>query len=150
MRKGIKDGELIIGIGAIREDGTSEKLVPIPYPAIADRHVISALEAAASSQDHRLHEGIILTHSHFYRGILPSTLDMWLEADVDVCAVEMELATLLVIAGMHGVQAGGIFTSDGNLTEEADPTEYDPHRNVVEEGVRAMLKIALDALARLA
>ncbi len=149
MREGIKDGELIIGTGAIREDGTSERLIPIAYPAIADRHVISALEAAAS-QDHRLHEGIILTQSHFYRGILPSTLDMWLEADVDVYAVEMELATLLIIAGMHGVRAGGIFTSDGNLAEESDPTEYDPHRNVVEEGVSTMLKIALDALARLA
>jgi len=150
IRKGIKDGELIIGTGAIREDGTSERLVPIAYPAIADRHVISALEAAAAAQGYtRLHEGIILTHSHFYHGILPTTLDMWLEADVNVCAVEMELATLLIIAGLHGVRAGGIFTSDGNLTEEADPTEYDPHRNVVKEGVSTMLKIALDALVRL-
>jgi uridine phosphorylase len=62
----------------------------------------------------------------------------------------MELATLLIIAGLHGVRAGGIFTSDGNLTEEADPMEYDPHRSVVEAGVSTMLKIALDALARLA
>lgn len=151
MRKGIKDGELIIGTGAIREDGTSERLMPIAYPAIADRHVISALEAAAAAQGYtRLHEGIILTHSHFYHGILPTTLDMWLEADVNVCAVEMELATLLIIAGLHGVRAGGIFTSDGNLTKEADPAGYDPHRNVVKEGVSTMLKIALDALVRLA
>jgi uridine phosphorylase len=88
--------------------------------------------------------------SHFYPGILPFTSDMWLEADVNVCAVEMELATLLIIAALHGVRAGGIFTSDGNLTEKADPTEYDPHRNVVKQGVSTMLKIALDALARLA
>jgi hypothetical protein len=46
--------------------------------------------------------------------------------------------------------AGGIFTSDGNMAEEADPAEYDPHRGVVEGGVSAMLKTALDALARLA
>jgi uridine phosphorylase len=149
MRKGIKDGELIIGTGAIREDGTSERLMPIAYPAIADRHVISALEAAAAQDYTRLHEGIILTHSHFYHGILPTTLDMWLKADVNVCAVEMELATLLIVAGLHGVRAGGIFTSDGNLTEESGPTEYDPHRNVVKEGVSTMLKIALDALTRL-
>jgi uridine phosphorylase len=151
MRKGIKDGELIVGIGAIREDGTSERLVPIAYPAIADRHVISALEAAAAAQGYtRYHEGIILTQGHLYHGILPSTLDMWLEADANVCAVEMELATLLIIAALHGARAGGIFTSDGNLTEEADPTEYDPHRSVVKQGVSTMLKIALDALARLA
>jgi uridine phosphorylase len=151
MRKSIKDGELIIGTGAIREDGTSERLMPIAYPAIADRHVISALEAAAAAQGYtRLHEGIILTQSYFYPGILPPAVDTWLEADVDVCAVEMELATLLIMASLHGVRAGGIFTSDGNMTEEADMTEYDPHRSVVEEGVSTMLKIALDALARLA
>jgi uridine phosphorylase len=151
MRRGIRDGELVIGTGAIREDGTSERLMPIAYPAIADRDVISALEAAAAAQgDTRLHEGIILTQSYFYPGILPSAVDRWLKADVDVCAVEMELATLLIIAALHGARAGGIFASDGNMTEEADMAEYDPHRSVVEEGVRAMLRIALDALARLA
>ena len=151
MREGIQDGELIIGTGAIREDGTSERLIPIAYPAIADRHVISALEAAAAALNYsRLHEGIILTQGYFYNGILPHTTDIWLEADINVCAVEMELATLLIIAGLHGVQAGGIFTSDGNLTRKADRMEYNPHRNVVEEGVSTMLKIALDALARLA
>ena len=151
MRAGIQDGELIIGTGAIREDGTSESLIPIAYPAIADRHVISALEAAAAAQNYsRLHEGIILTQSYFYNGILPSTSELWLEADSNVCAVEMELATLLIIASLRGVRAGGIFTSDGNLTEQADMLEYNPHRNIVEEGVRTMLKIALDALARLA
>jgi uridine phosphorylase len=150
MRKGIKDGDLVIGAGAIRKDGTSERLMPLAYPAIADRRVVSALEAAAVAQGYtRLHEGIILTQSHFYHGILPSTLDMWLQADVNVCAVEMELATLLVIAGLHGARAAGIFTSDGNLIEEADPTEYDPHRKVVQRGVRTMLKIGLEALARL-
>jgi uridine phosphorylase len=151
MRRGIKDGELIIGTGAIREDGTSERLMPMEYPAIADRHVISALEAAAAAQGYtRLHEGIILTQSYFYPGILPPAVDTWLKADVDVCAVEMELATLLIMAALHGARAGGIFTSDGNMAEEADMTEYDPHRSVVEQGVSTMLKIALDALARLA
>ena len=151
MRKGIKDGELIIGTGAIREDGTSERLAPIGYPAIADRHVISALEAAAAAQGYtKVHEGIILTQSHIYHGILPSTLELWLEAEANVCAVEMELATLLIISGLHGVRAGGIFTSDGNLCEKPDPGEYDPHRNVVREGVSTMLTIALDALVRLA
>ena len=149
MRAGIQDGDLVIGTGAIREDGTSDKLVPIQYPAIADRHLVAALAASAASHDHRNHEGIILTQGQFYQGILPSTLELWLKADAGVCAVEMELATLLVIASLHGVQAGGIFTSDGNLTEEADPTAYDPHRNVVEEGVRAMLKITLEALVKL-
>jgi uridine phosphorylase len=151
MRRGIQDGELIIGTGAIREDGTSERLMPMEYPAIADRDVISALEAAATAQGYtRLHEGIIVTQSYLYPGIVPSAVDRWLKADVDVCAVEMELAPLLIIAALRGARAGGIFTSDGNMTDKADMTEYDPHRSVVKEGVSTMIKIALDALVRLA
>lgn len=151
MKKGIKDGELILGLGAIREDGTSERLIPMEYPAVADRKVVAALEAAAEAQGvSSLHEGIVLTQSHFYHGILPSTTEMWLHSNANVCAVEMELATLLIVASLHGVRAGGILTSDGNMTEEDDPTEYDPHRTVVREGVNTMLKVALDALTRLA
>jgi uridine phosphorylase len=69
-----------------------------------------------------------------------------------VC-VEMELATLLVVAGLHGVRAGGIFTSDGNLARRdapgLDTSAYDPHRDVVTQGVQTMLAIALEALAHL-
>jgi uridine phosphorylase len=69
-----------------------------------------------------------------------------------VC-VEMELATLLVMAGLNGVRAGGIFTSDGNLARrelpDVDTSTYDPHRDVVNHGIKTMLTIALEALARL-
>jgi uridine phosphorylase len=67
MRPEIKDGELIIGTGAIREDGASEKLVPIAYPAISNRHVISALEDAAREADcFPIHTGVVLTQGYFY------------------------------------------------------------------------------------
>lgn len=69
---------------------------------------------------------------------------------MDVAAAEMELATLLIIASMHGVRAGGIFTSDGNLTREPYPPAYDPHRHVVQEGLEKMCTIALEALVSLA
>ena len=151
MKRGIEDGDLIIGTGAIREDGTSEKLVPITYPSIADRRVISALETAAAAQNFkRIHEGIILTQDYFYPGTLPPTQQYWIGADVNVTAVEMELATLLIVASMYGVRAGGIFTSDGNMAVEDDMDEYNPHRDVVRAGVQSMLRIALDALASMA
>jgi uridine phosphorylase len=151
MRPEIKDGELIIGTGAIREDGTSEKLVPITYPAIADRHVVAALEDAARESQHLpVHTGIVLTQGYFYSGMVPSVVDMWLNANMDLKAAEMELATLLVIASLHGVRAGGIFTSDGNLTGEPDPLAYDPHRRVVKEGVEKMIQVALEALLKMA
>jgi uridine phosphorylase len=150
MRPEIEDGELIIGTAAIREDGASEKLVPIEFPAIADRLVVAALENAARETRHLpMHVGVVLTQGYFYSGMLPNTLPIWLEAGMGINAVEMELATLLIIASMYGVRAGGIFTSDGNMTKESDPMAYDPHRTVVKEGVDKMIKIALEALVRL-
>jgi uridine phosphorylase len=150
MQPEIEDGDLIIGTSAIREDGASAMLVPIEFPAIADRLVVAALEnSARESQDLPIHVGVVLTQGYFYSGMLPNTVPMWLKVGMGVSAVEMELATLLIIASMYGVRAGGIFTSDGNMTKEPDPMVYDPHRAVVKGGVEKMLKIALDALARL-
>jgi uridine phosphorylase len=151
MVKGIKDGETIIGTGAIRDDGASDKLLPMDYPAIADRHIVAALEAASAARsDAPVHTGIVLTQAFFYDGVLPSSLFFWLENNLDVYAVEMEFATLLIIAAMRGARAGGIFTSDGNMTEEPDPLVYDPHRREVDQGVENMIQIALDALAAVA
>jgi purine-nucleoside phosphorylase len=68
-----------------------------------------------------------------------------------VKAVEMELAALLVVAGMHGARAGGILTSDGKVVREPTTIEldYDPHREIVARGKARMLEITLDAMANL-
>jgi uridine phosphorylase len=145
----IADGDLIIATGAIREDGCSEHMAPMSYPAIADRHVIRALEMAAVEQGiEKPHIGLVLSQAYFYPGILPSETETWLPGGL-VQAVEMEVATLLVMAGLQKVRAGAILTSDGNLTQESDPEIYDPHRQVVDEGKLKMLKIAIKALAML-
>ena len=149
MVEGINDGDIIIATGAIREDGCSEKLAPMSFPALADRHVITALEDASIKMGiKKLNVGVILTQGYFYPGILPTVLDLWLPTG-RVLGVEMELAALLVMAGLQGVRAGGIFTSDGNMTQESDPEEYNPHRDVVEKGKINMLKIAIRALTEL-
>ena len=149
----IEDGQLILATGAIREDGTSPSLVPMAYPAIADRHIIKALEESVAALGHApFPTGVVLSQSYLYPGVLPSTTDMWMKAGA-VC-VEMELATLLVLASLMGARAGGIFTSDGNLARRDDPEvdsqTYSPHRDVVTLGVKTMLRIALDALTRMA
>jgi uridine phosphorylase len=147
---GIRDGDQIIASGAIREDGCSEHLAPMSFPAISDRLVTRALEAAAFEMGiENPCVGLVLSQSYFYPGILPNETDIWLKTGLAV-AVEMEVAPLLVMASLQGVRAGAILTSDGNLTQDSDPEHYDPHREVVEEGKLKMLKIALKALVRLA
>ena len=77
---------------------------------------------------------------------------IWMEAGV--VAVEMELATLLVMASIRGLRAGGLLVSDGNLAEKQSQVAledfaYDPHRDVVKQGAHKMLRVALEALVNL-
>jgi uridine phosphorylase len=149
MQPGIADGDLIIGTGAIREDGASEHLASMAFPAIADRHVTDAIEQAC--RNHGIpnpHTGIILSQACFYPGLLPDESAVWMKTGL-AAAVEMEYAVLLIMASLKKVRAGGIFTSDGNLTEEPDPDSYNPHRPVVDEGKKKMLLVTLEALANL-
>ncbi len=157
MVESIEDGEFVIATGAVRDDGMTPQLVPLSYPAIADRHVVAALEAAAIANGYpKPHMGIARSVAVFYPGLLPPDLPMWLAAGV--VATEMELAPLLVIAGLRGARAGGLFVSDGNAVRAMkaaqagavhDPFDYNPHREVVSKGVQVMLKVALDALTHL-
>jgi uridine phosphorylase len=148
----IADGDLVITTGAVREDGATEQLMPLAYPAIADMGVTQALiEAAHHNGYAKPHVGLAVTAANLYA--TPIVAPRWQQyVGYGVLAVEMELAALLVLARMHGARAGGILTSDGNVLRVAGTNvdTYDPHREVVEQGKHAMLKIGLEALAAVA
>ncbi|MGH7539551.1 MAG: nucleoside phosphorylase [Gemmatimonadota bacterium] len=146
IAEGIGDGELIVASGAVREDAVTDHLMPLAYPAAADRRVVDALLAAAAHQGVAVREGLVVTEANLYPGIDPPRWQRYV--GYGVLGVEMELSALLVLAAMRGARAGGILAVDGNLLDR-DPrmSDYDPHREVVERGVEAMLEIALDAAA---
>lgn len=148
MVKGVQAGALFIGNAAIRKDGVSQFMAPMEYPAVASHHVTNALEAAGAESGYpEIHTGIILTDGLFFEyPLVERNFVGWSEAGA--AAVEMEYAPLLVQAGINGVQAGGIFTADGNIFNE-NSWEYDPNQQVVTEGKKVMLTIALEALAKL-
>jgi uridine phosphorylase len=147
----IRSGDLLVATGAVREDGVSAQLLPLSYPAICDRTVVEALvDAADAHPDVRHATGVMMTKAAFYPGALPDDRATWAQAHL--VGVEMELATLLIVAALRGVRAGGAFNVDGNVSEGdvEDPGIYDPHRDVVREGTRRMVQVGLDAIVRLA
>ncbi len=144
----VRSGALIIGTGATREDGTSNELVRMEYPAISDLDVAQALRAAASAHAAKFVMGVLRSHSAFYPGLTPNPHQYW--ADAGAVGIEMELATLLIIASLRRVRAGGIFVVDGNPNEAQDMSGYDPHRREVEDAKVLAIRIALDALRALA
>jgi uridine phosphorylase len=152
MHTEIDDGDLIIATGAVREDAATEHLMPLAYPAVADRQVVNALVQAARRHGYDdPHVGLLVSQANFYPSAMrPAPWEKYV--GYGVLGVEMEMSALLVVAHMVGARAGGIATTDGNLVRKADPEMdgYDPHREVVARGKQAMLQIALEALADLA
>ena len=143
----VVDGSIVIATAAVREDGVTQLIAPVQYPAVADPAVVIALDNAASQQEFDVHRGIVLTSALFYpHDVLGSTLEQWQRAGC--VAVEMEVAALLVTASLHGVAAGAVLAIDGNPLREADKSmeDYSPFRDIVRAAVRGTVVTALDAL----
>lgn len=149
LRETISDGELIIATGAVRDEGLTPRLVPLSYPAVAHHEVTRALLGAAEGSGRRVHQGLVLTSDLFYpSAALGQSLEIWQKSEV--IGVEMELATLFVIASLHKLRAGGVLVVDGNPARAPeDMSDYDPYRKVVSDGTEIMINLALEALASL-
>lgn len=144
----VDDGDLVIATAAAREDGVTEQMVPGGYPAFCTPEVVLALQKAAQESGYPWHRGLIWTKALFFPGVLTPPLDAYAKAGV--IAIEMELSALLVTASMKGLRAGGILTVDGNPLKRKGQTEYNPHRQIVEEAVGKSIEIALNAIDELA
>lgn len=149
---GHKSG-LIVATGAIRNDGTSVDLVPLAYPAVAHYQVVQALIDSSTKNGYpNPTTGIVLSRSHLYPGLIEHPWNIWVDARV--VGVEMELALLLVMAGVQGIRAGGIFASDAtfanpSVAKKTDQTGYDPFTNDLKQYTQLMIQVALDALVAL-
>jgi uridine phosphorylase len=148
MQPAIRDGAIVLARAAVREEGTTAKLVPTAFPAVADVDVALSLRRAAATVGRDVVEGVVLTSDVFYpHAVLGSDLALWQRAGV--VAVEMECAALFITAALHGAAAGAILAIDGNPLAEGDDdmSGYDPHRDIVTAAVDQMVTIALDAIA---
>lgn len=144
----IRDGDLVIATAAVREDGLTDQLVPVGYPAVADQGVIRSLEVAMLGvKDINYKTGMVLTLSVFYPGVLEVPHKLYSEANVT--AVEMECSALFVIASLRGVRAGAILAVDG-VVIDYNPEGYDPHRQKVYEAVEKEIIVALNAIVKMA
>jgi uridine phosphorylase len=118
LRTGMRPGDLVITKACLRLDGASAAYAPLGYPASADPEVFLALVEAAKDLGVRYHTGITATVDTFYasqgrpgfRGYLPPGGGTTL-ADLKrlgVANIEMESATLLTLANLHGLRAGAV------------------------------------------
>ena len=144
MQDGIDAGSLVIATGACREDGVTEKMIPLSYPALADTDVVAALSQAARALRLPVHRGLVLTQALFYPSFLESKVKLYAQAGVK--AMENEVASLLVVASLHGVKAGAILAADAKAFELVGVEGYQPDPALVKKAVDDEIRIALDAI----
>lgn len=147
MQKEITPGSLVIAKAACREDGVTEKMLPLSYPAVSDMDVVRALEESTRNLHLHAHSGIILTQALFYPGLLESRVRLYQKAGV--AAMENEVAGLLVVAGLHGIKAGAILAADAPAFELVGVEGYQPDEKTVALAVEQEIEIALDALIQI-
>jgi uridine phosphorylase len=152
IASGIRDGDLVIAEAAVRDDGVTQQLLPPEYPAFAAPESVLALARAATDNGARHHRGVVWTRAAFQPGYLELPTEAYSRAGI--AAIEMEVSALFVLASTRGLTAGGVLVIDGanadDLVDEEATGGYDPHRQVVADGVALGSRVALDALVLLA
>lgn len=146
MQPDVRAGDIVVATAACREDGVTDKMIPPSYPAIAHDEVIGALISSAGNLGIPVHKGLVLTQALFYPGLLESKVKLYAKAGV--LAMENEVASLLVVASLHGVKAGAIVTADAPAFELVDVAGYQPDEAEIMRMVEKQIDIALDAIIR--
>ena len=118
IQRGIRCGDLVISMAAVRLDGTSHHYIGPEYPAFAHYEVLLALIEAAESLGVRYHVGVTATTSDFYAGqARPSFRSYWHPHLDDLIPIlqragvlnfEMEAATLFTLCALFGLRAGAV------------------------------------------
>ena len=125
-------GDLVVSIGAVRLENTTDFYVHPGYPAIAHRDVVWALESACLQLGYAHHLGLTATASGFYapQGRQMRTLPVRYPQLAEelrrqrVANLEMESSALFVLTALAGLRAGTVCAAyaqrvDGTFLEGA-------------------------------
>jgi uridine phosphorylase len=138
-------GSIYIPFGAIRDDGTSQKIAPPEVPAIASPQIFQALCQAAKKHEVIYHTGLVWT-SDIYYSENPNLFKKWV--DYGAICVEMESSFLFTYGLMKGLQTGTILSSDGNLNQEDSIYigSIEENNELFQTGVENTIKLAISAI----
>lgn len=147
MAVDVLGGDLVIGTGAIRMEGTSREYAPMEFPAVADYQVVQALAEAAEKFPVRSHVGVLQCKDSFYGQHDPDTMpvsyelknkwDAWVKCGA--LASEMESAALFIIGSVRRVRTGSIMLVFANQTRRELGLE-DPMSKDVEPAIRVTVE----------
>ncbi len=151
IRSDIPPGTLVVGVGAVRLEGTSKQYVMPEYPAVAHYEIVMALIEAAEILNVDYRAGLVASTDSFYLGqgrpgfngyftsqsanIIPEL------ANAGVLGFEMEASALLTVSSIYGARAGCVCAVIANRITD----EFIPGKGVIEAA-----KVANEAVRVLA
>ena len=151
LQPGIKMGDLVIALGAVRSEGTPDGYVPKEYPAVASLDVIEALREAAEATGVPHHLGIMRSVDALYSDLVPdqmprpdlrAELEMWTRAGV--VGNDMETSTLYIVARLRKMRAGTVCLCVDEVgageIHHLDPSYMDRMLSVAVEAIRRLIK----------
>ena len=127
MARDVKGGDIVIGQGAIRFEGTSKEYAPIEFPAVGSLDVINALVAANREMGYCFHVGVVQSKDSFYGQHEPERMPVSQELkykweawkQMGCLASEMETAALYIVASLLKVRCASQFLVMGNQERDA-------------------------------
>ena len=150
IREDINPGDLLLVTGACMSDGTSQEIVRnqmtgtnlhLGFPATSDFEYIMAAKEEAVRAGIPHHLGKVASLDRFY-GHPDETYHRM--ANLGICAVEMEAATVLTQAALHQIRAACMMTvSDLVFGAKRAP------ESVIAQGVENMIRVALNGYKNL-
>ena len=124
MAPEVLGGDVVIGTGGIRMEGTSREYAPIEFPAVADYGIVNALADAAREEKVRFHVGVLHNKDNFYGQHSPDTMPVREELkakwnaflECGALASEMESAALFIVCAVRRARAGSLMQVFANQT----------------------------------
>lgn len=123
----LNPGDLVVLSGAVRYSGAADAYVPAQYPALAHYEMVMAFIEASETQNCPCHIGLGLSLDSFYAtktelvretpfpSEIKPNLSRWIAAGI--LQIDMEAATVFVLASLLGGKAGAICTVGSNLSK---------------------------------
>lgn len=149
VQSNIKLGDLVIGTGAVREDGTSNMYVPPNYPAVPDIKLTNLMVKLCEELGYSHHYGLIRSHDSFYIEDENKIMEYWNRKNI--LSSDMESSTLFTLGQLRGIKTAAVLNTV--VEYQADLREgiqdYAVEEESVMEGEKREIILALETYYRL-
>lgn len=149
LQTGIALGDLIIGEGAVRDDGVSKTYVDSIYPAAPNHELLEAMISVCKEKEFPYHTGIIHSHETFYHDTNAEEEKKWQK--LGVLGADFESAGLFVVGRIRGCRCASILNNVVVYGEDsADAvTNYVNGESLTAIGEKREIEVALEAFLKL-